>query len=189
MPLLLRLVMYLSYLFLFSELILMLTKRSKNKSVKSRGDRGSLIILWLTIAICLTLGFNLAKFGVWSPVNYFLGFLGLLLLFCGLIIRWTTIIQLKKEFTVDVAINQIHQLKTDGLYKIVRHPSYLGLLMILTGFSLGMNTIISFIVVMLPVFLAIIYRIKVEENLLVKTFGEEYIKYASSTKKIIPFVY
>jgi protein-S-isoprenylcysteine O-methyltransferase Ste14 len=44
-------------------------------------------------------------------------------------------------------------------------------------------------VVTLPVFLVIIYRIKVEENLLVETFGEEYIKYSGSTKKIIPFVY
>ncbi len=90
---------------------------------------------------------------------------------------------------MDVAINQVHQLKTDGLFKIVRHPSYLGLLMILSGFSLSMNTIISFMVVTLPVFLVIIYRIKVEENLLVETFGEEYIKYSGSTKKIIPFVY
>jgi protein-S-isoprenylcysteine O-methyltransferase Ste14 len=185
----LRLVIYLSYLFLFSELILMLTKRSKHKYVKRRGDRGSLIVLWLTIAIGLTMGFNLAKFGVWSHTDYFLGFLGILVSFCGMIIRWTTIIQLKKAFTVDVAVNQVHQLKTDGLFKIVRHPSYLGLLMILSGFSLCMNTVISFIVVTLPVLLAIIYRIKVEENLLVETFGEEYIKYSGSTKKIIPFLY
>jgi protein-S-isoprenylcysteine O-methyltransferase Ste14 len=124
-----------------------------------------------------------------SHADYFLGFLGILVSFSGMIIRWTTIIQLKKAFTVDVAINQVHQLKTDGLFKIVRHPSYLGLLMILSGFSLSMNTIISFMVVTLPVFLVIIYRIKVEENLLVETFGEEYIKYSGSTKKIIPFVY
>jgi protein-S-isoprenylcysteine O-methyltransferase Ste14 len=189
MPLMLRLIIYLSYLFLFSELILMLTKRSKHKSVKRRGDRGSLVMLWVTIAACLTLGFNLAKFRIWSPTDYFLGFLGLLVSFGGLIIRWTTIIQLKKAFTVDVAINKLHQLKTNGLFKIVRHPSYLGLILILTGFALGMNTIISFMVVVLPVLIVIIYRINVEENLLVETFGEVYIKYSSSTKKLIPFVY
>lgn len=189
MPLMLRLIIYFSYLFLFSELILILTKRSKNKSVKRRGDRGSLIILWLTISVCLSLGFNLAQFGVWSSSDYLIGFLGLLVSFSGMIFRWTTIIQLKKAFTVDVAINQAHQLKTDGMFKMVRHPSYLGLITILTGFALGMNTLISFIVVVLPVFVAIMYRIKVEENLLVETFGEEYIKYSSSTKKIIPYLF
>lgn len=189
MPLMLRFIIYFSYLFLFSELILILTKRSKNKSVKRRGDRGSLIILWLSISVCLSLGFNLAQFGVWSSSDYLIGFLGLLVSFSGMIFRWTTIIQLKKAFTVDVAINQAHQLKTDGMFKMVRHPSYLGLITILTGFALGMNTLISFIVVVLPVFMAIMYRIKVEENLLVETFGEEYIKYSSSTKRIIPFVY
>jgi protein-S-isoprenylcysteine O-methyltransferase Ste14 len=185
----LRLVIYLSFLFLFSELILMMTKRSKHKSVKRRADRGSLIILWITITICLTLGFNRAKFGVWSPANYLLGVIGLLISFCGLIIRWITIIQMKKAFTVDVAINEVHQLKTDGLFKLVRHPSYLGLLMILSGFSLGMVTMVSFIVVTIPVFLVILYRIKVEEKLLFETFGEEYIRYSGSTKKIVPYLY
>jgi protein-S-isoprenylcysteine O-methyltransferase Ste14 len=167
----------------------MITKRSKHKSVKRRADRGSLIILWITITICLTLGFNRAKFGVWSPANYLLGVIGLLISFCGLIIRWITIIQMKNAFTVDVAINEVHQLKTDGLFKLVRHPSYLGLLMILSGFSLGMETMVSFILVTIPVFLVISYRIKVEEKLLIETFGEEYIRYSGSTKKIVPYLY
>jgi protein-S-isoprenylcysteine O-methyltransferase Ste14 len=96
---------------------------------------------------------------------------------------------MKNAFTVDVAINEVHQLKTDGLFKLVRHPSYLGLLMILSGFSLGMETMVSFILVTIPVFLVISYRIKVEEKLLIETFGEEYIRYSGSTKKIVPYLY
>lgn len=179
----------LSYLFLLSELVLTLTKRSRQKSRKRRNDKGSMIILWLTISVSLTLGFNLANYRTWSAGNYFLGSFGFLLSFSGMILRWTTIVQLKKDFTVDVAINQAHQLKTDGLYKIVRHPSYLGLIMILSGFSLVMNSLQSIIIVTIPVFAAILYRISVEESVLYEEFGNGYLDYKKRTRKIIPLIY
>jgi protein-S-isoprenylcysteine O-methyltransferase Ste14 len=189
MPLMIKIAIYLSYLFLLSELILMLTKRSKHKFVKRKGDRGSLIILWITISVCLTLGFNLANYTIWSAGDYFTASLGFLLSFTGMILRWTSIIQLKKAFTVDVAINKVHQLKTDGLYKIVRHPSYLGLIMILGGFSLVMNSLPSILVVTVPVSAAILYRISVEERVLNEEFGDVYLDYKKNTRKIIPFIY
>jgi protein-S-isoprenylcysteine O-methyltransferase Ste14 len=97
--------------------------------------------------------------------------------------------QLKKAFTVDVAINQNHELKTDGLYKTVRHPSYFGLLLILSGLSIGMNSLLSFLVITLPVFLAISYRIYVEEVVLLEEFGAKYEEYRKATKKLIPYIY
>jgi protein-S-isoprenylcysteine O-methyltransferase Ste14 len=90
---------------------------------------------------------------------------------------------------VDVAINKVHQLKTDGLYKIVRHPSYLGLIMILGGFSLVMNSLPSILVVTVPVSAAILYRISVEERVLNEEFGDVYLDYKKNTRKIIPFIY
>jgi protein-S-isoprenylcysteine O-methyltransferase Ste14 len=156
-------------------------------SVKRRCDKGSMIILWFTITVCLTLGFNLAKYRTWSAGDYFMGTLGFILIIFGIIFRWTTIIQLNKAFTVDVAINQGHQLKTDGLFKTVRHPSYLGLLAILSGFSFVMDSLFSVIIVTVPVFAAILYRISVEENILAEEFGEVYLVYKKNTKKVIPF--
>jgi protein-S-isoprenylcysteine O-methyltransferase Ste14 len=88
-----------------------------------------------------------------------------------------------------VAINQTHQLKTDGLYKIVRHPGYLGLIMITAGLSIGMNSLLSFIVVTIPIFLAIMYRIYVEEKVLIKEFGDRYMEYSQSTKKLLPYFF
>jgi protein-S-isoprenylcysteine O-methyltransferase Ste14 len=61
--------------------------------------------------------------------------------------------------------------------------------MIVSGLSLCMNSLFSFLVVTIPVFLANIYRIHVEEAILVDEFGEKYKEYRKTTRKIIPYIY
>jgi protein-S-isoprenylcysteine O-methyltransferase Ste14 len=177
-------IILLSYLFAFSEFILMIIKRSKTGRIRSRRDKGSLILLW----VCITMGFTGGFFLSGPAVQFWSGF-GTGFLIGGLIIRWIAIIQLGKSFTVDVAITEAAELKTDGMYERLRHPSYLGLIMIITGFSALMNSFLSFTVLVIPVFLAVLYRIKVEEELLISEFGPRYINYMASTKKIIPFIF
>ena len=46
----------------------------------------------------------------------------------GLSLRWIAILSLKRAFTVKVTILKDHQLKSDGVYTWVRHPSYTGTL-------------------------------------------------------------
>ena len=181
--------MCLAYLFGISETILAITRRSKKKTVKIKRDRGSLIIMYVVFTISMTAGFFLADFRSQTLIRYIMISLGLLIYLSGLFIRWTSIIQLKKAFTVDVAINKEHELKTDGLYKIIKHPAYLGLFMIFLGLSISMNSLLSVLVIAIPVFLAIAYRIKVEEAVLIEEFGSKYKEYSESTKRIIPFIY
>ena len=107
----------------------------------------------------------------------------------GFAIRWTAVIQLGKMFTVDVTITDKHNLKTTGLYKIVRHPSYLGLIMIITGLALCTDSMLSFLVILIPSFWAINHRIKVEEQVLLAEFGEQYINYKKRVSKIIPGIF
>ena len=184
-----RLIAYLSYVFFFSELALLIVKRSKGKTNKVRKDRGSLILLWIMIFIGFFGGFFLSKHNEWNSANYFIAGAGLMLVIAGFIIRWTAILQLGKSFTVDVAITDVASLKTDGLYKLVRHPSYSGLLLIITGFSITMNSFYSYIALLVPVFLAVCYRINVEEKVLIGEFGDNYNRYKVKTKKIIPGIY
>lgn len=177
-------IVYFSWAFAFSELILMLVKRSKAGTSKTRKDRGSLILLWIIITIGFIVGFLLSK-----PVNQFWAGFGFVLLFFGLIIRWISILQLGRSFTVDVAITDVAKLKTDGIYERVRHPSYSGLLSVITGFALIMSSVYSFLVFVIPVFLAIAYRINVEEKVLINEFGNSYLEYKSRTNSIIPGIY
>lgn len=180
---------YLSWLFFLSELLLMLIKRSGKGSSKVQRDKGSLALLWVTITLCFSLGFTFAFRGIWAlkGINFY--FLGLFFIFIGLAIRWISIIQLKKAFTVDVAIGAEQKLTTDGLYKLVRHPSYLGLLLIMTGFSISMGNFISILAIVIPMFLVIHYRILVEEKVLVEAFGDTYISYQATTRRLIPWLY
>lgn len=189
MTIMIKILIYLSYLFGTSEFILTVIKRSKQKSVKMKNDKGSLIILWILIILGIVAGFNLADYRKWSSLNYVIYTVGILVYLFGLIIRWISIFQLKKAFTVDVAISHEQDLKTDGLYSIVRHPSYLGNILIVSGLAIGMNSLLSFLVVTLPVFLAISYRIYVEEAILIKEFGEKYEEYRKTTRKILPYIY
>jgi Putative protein-S-isoprenylcysteine methyltransferase len=183
------LIVYLSFVFAFSELLLMLFKHSRIKTVKTRKDQGSMIFIWAMITFGFIGGFFLAKHNSWNSVNSVIAGIGLMLVLVGIIIRWLAIIQLGKSFTVDVAITEIARLKTDGLYEKVRHPSYLGLLLIIIGFSATMNSFYSFLVLFVPVFTAVLYRISVEEKVLTSEFGDNYLKYRSKTKKLIPGIY
>jgi protein-S-isoprenylcysteine O-methyltransferase len=179
-----RLIVYLSLVFAFSELMLTVFKQSKAGFSKTQKDNGSMILIWILITIGFFGGFYLA-----NPINDFFEGFGFVFIIAGLIIRWVAIIQLGKSFTVDVAITDTAKLKTDGLYERVRHPSYSGLLSIVMGFSFIMSSVYSFLVLAVPVFLAISYRIAVEEKVLIAEFGESYIQYKADTKKIIPGIY
>jgi len=180
---------YLSWAFFLSELILMLVKRSGVKSSKVQKDKGSLVLLWITITISFTLGFIFANYHHWGFSQHIAYVIGLFIILIGFIIRWASILQLKKAFTVDVAIGTEHKLKTDGMYKVIRHPSYLGLLLIMVGFSICMNSLISAIIVIVLMFLVILYRIVVEEKVLIEGFGDTYKTYQSRTKRLIPWIY
>lgn len=185
----LQTIIYFSLVFGLSEFILMLMKRSKKKSRKIQKDKISLLLFWFIISGSLTIGFLRANHDTWTDTNLYIALFGTFFFIVGSIIRWLAILQLKKEFTVDVAITEGHKLNMSGMYKYIRHPSYLGLLLICIGLSIAMNSIISFLIITVPILAAICYRIKVEETVLIAEFGAIYTKYMSHTHRIIPKLY
>lgn len=184
-----KVLIYLSFAFCFSELLLLIMKRSRLHSAKIRNDGGSLIFLWVAITAGFTGAFFLAKYTDFNEIDRFFKGFGSVFLVVGLLVRWFAVFQLGKSFTVDVAITDSANLKTDGLYERVRHPSYLGLLLMLGGFSLQMGSAWSFLILVIPVFIALNYRINIEEKLLISEFGDSYRDYKSKTKKLIPGIF
>ena len=114
--------------------------------------------------------------------------LGVLLYAAGGVLRLAPVFVLGRRFSGLVAIQPEHRLVTNGLYGVIRHPSYLGLFVSVLGWALafrsGVGVIIA--VMMLVVLLA---RIKSEERLLSETFGAEYDAYRARTWRLIPYVY
>jgi len=177
-------------IFSVSEVLLLVLKRSKNASSKSQADRRSLLLFWITIPVCFVLGDYISDNRLGWPIDAILfRQTGIAIFIIGYIIRWTAIYQLGKMFTVDVAIVGDHRLKNDGLYNVVRHPSYLGLMLIIVGVSMFMSNALSCMVVVIPIFMVTNYRIAVEEKALIAEFGNEYEVYKKRVKKIIPGIY
>jgi Isoprenylcysteine carboxyl methyltransferase (ICMT) family len=87
-----------------------------------------------------------------------------------------------------VAIQPGHELVTDGIYRVIRHPSYLGMIILMLGWALafrsGLGVILAALIV--PPLLA---RIRSEETLLRSQFGAEYDAYRRRTSRLIPGIY
>src|SRR5215207_11292 len=78
-----------------------------------------------------------------------------------------------------------HQLATTGPYTYVRHPQYVGFVLIMIGFLLQWPTLIT--LVMFPLLVAMYVRLaRREEREVEETFGEEYTRYAATTPAFFP---
>jgi protein-S-isoprenylcysteine O-methyltransferase Ste14 len=111
------------------------------------------------------------------------------ILVAGLAIRWTAILSLGKAFSANVAIRDSQTVYRSGLYRLVRHPSYSGLLLVFAAIALDERNWLAASVVMVPTTAALLYRIHVEEAALHEAFGAQYGSYSSTTKRLIPGIY
>jgi len=171
------------------EVGLLLTKRAKSgQAIVS--DRRSLRLICITIGLGLCVAL-LSK--ALFPHPFFVGYRfeygAAALIFAGMALRWYSIYRLGKEFSVHVAIIEGHRLVTSGPYRLIRHPSYTGLLMIFLGLGIHSNHMVGMFVLTVPVFWAIHNRIEIEEAAMDAFFGIEYRLYREQTRKLIPYVY
>jgi protein-S-isoprenylcysteine O-methyltransferase Ste14 len=154
-------------------------------------DRGSQILLWVVIIASSWIDAWMHKsFAVDMPgSNSWLRPAALVILILGLGVRVVAIFTLGKTFSANVATQAGQKLQRSGLYSLVRHPSYLGLELILLAFALHARTWACFAVLLVPPTLALLYRIRIEETALRLAFGAEYEDYSRSTKRLIPGIY
>jgi protein-S-isoprenylcysteine O-methyltransferase Ste14 len=125
---------------------------------------------------------------VWSIDGDAVRYLGLALFVGGCLLRVGAVFVLGRLFSGLVAIQEGHELVTTGLYRIIRHPSYLGLLLGLFGWALVFRSAIGLV---LSLFLVppLIARMDSEEALLESEFGARYADYRRRTWRLLPLVY
>ncbi len=179
-----------SLVWIASEIILKRLLRADRRGA-SELDKNSLRWLWITIGIAVTCGVYTASLGIGSIHYYYrpLQIIGTILIIAGLALRWTAILTLRKFFTVNVAVFDDHQLVTEGVYKYIRHPAYSGSLLSFLGLGLALTNWISIIVIAVPITMAFIYRIKIEENVLRSIPGLRYEAYSEITYRLFPGIY
>jgi len=113
---------------------------------------------------------------------------GLSLFSSGVSMRIVARKTLGKYFSSGLKTPQKHELIKHGIYRYIRHPAYLGSLMLSPGIPLFFSSLYGF-VLMLGLIPCFLYRIKIEEKMLIEEFGDEYRNYMKETKKLIPFIY
>jgi protein-S-isoprenylcysteine O-methyltransferase Ste14 len=106
----------------------------------------------------------------------------------GGVLRLAPVFVLGRRFSGLVAIQPEHRLVTSGLYGVIRHPSYLGLLVLVLGWGLAFRSGVG-IVIALLMLAVVLARIQAEERLLGETFGAEYDAYRGRTWRLVPCVY
>ena len=178
-----------SYLYGFFEVFMNLRQRSKTK-VTSSADKSSLWWLYglITLGYALSFSIGATKIGRIYAWNTFFA-IGMALFVVGFKIRIHSIRTLKQFFTYSVAKVENHQIIETGLYKYIRHPGYLGQLIIFIGISTSISNWLSILVMMVPITLGYLYRIKIEERFMLEQLGDGYLNYQKRTKRIIPMIY
>jgi len=178
-----------TYLYAFFELFMGL-RRKHGRKIVSKGDQYSLWIMGIMITLGYSLSFAIGstKIGRISPWNTFF-VIGFVLIAFGLFIRIKSLLTLKQHFTYTVTKIEKHELIETGLYKSIRHPGYLGQIIIFTGIATTLSNWLSVILMLLPVFIGYLNRISVEEKFMTEQFGEKYIQYQKRTKRLFPKLY
>jgi len=113
---------------------------------------------------------------------------GLALIVIGLTIQLVAQVTLWRFYSSTLVIREDHQLITHGIYRLTRHPIYLGNIMFFIGVPVYVSSLYGLLTMsaLIPVFLS---RIRIEERLLTDEFGDAHRTYKEATSKLIPFIY
>src|ERR1700683_1807773 len=113
----------------------------------------------------------LAGRNFWTLDGDTVRWLGVALFAVGGALRIWPVFVLGNRFSGLVAIQPGHPLVTSGVYGVIRHPSYLGLLVNSLGWDLAFRSGVGVVLtaLLIPPLLA---RIRAEERLLYSQFGD-----------------
>lgn len=185
-----RLSFVLGLVYLISEILLTVTRRGRSKTGEKQ-DQSTLLVIWIVIMVSIGAGVLVA--GNWRagalPYGRAFAVGGMMLFAVGLGIRWWAIVTLGRFFTVDVTIEKDHELVERGPFRYVRHPSYTGVLLAFVGWALTLRNWGALLVVLVPIFIAFVRRMNVEEEALCGALGQRYREYMKRTRRLVPGVY
>jgi protein-S-isoprenylcysteine O-methyltransferase Ste14 len=158
---------------------------------RDRGTRSLAIVLVLTAIAAADALASVA--GPHSPLRIpghpWIGLAGLIVVWAGLAIRIWAVVVLGHSFRTTVEVEADQAVVSSGPYRLIRHPSYTGMLLLSAGFGLGFHNWPGLAICVLLPLVSALRRISVEESELTSVLGEPYRAYAEHTKRLIPGVW
>jgi len=153
-------------------------------------DRGNMLLvgfatglgLWLPIMVQV-LGIAIFQFNVVACL------VALAVMLLGVGLRVWAAVSLGAFYTTTLMVTEGQRVVTSGPYTLVRHPGYLGEILLWAAFGVLSESLV--VVILLPLmFIAVyLYRISAEEVMLASELGDDYLQYQKRTRKLVPLVY
>lgn len=171
----------------------LLRKSKQALSLKTEAtDAGSSQVLLISGAINILLVIvapilNTYQVGYWSHAS--IDWLGLTVMLAGLILRYWAAQILGEFYTRTLQIVDGQEIVNQAPYNVIRHPGYLGTLLLVVGAGLAVTNWIVLLPAVILGITARVYRISAEEKMLEARFGEKYTLYSDKTWKLVPFLY
>lgn len=158
------------------------------KPARTREDRGSFLVIYFSVFVAIIVAFGFAGAGV-TPLPDWVFSVGIFLMLFGIFVREWAVATLRGYFLFRVGVLDGHKVVDYGPYRLVRHPGYTGSILTMIGIGLAVESSAAVLILALLCGIAYGYRIRLEEAALSKELGEEYSKYMSRTKRLIPFIF
>jgi protein-S-isoprenylcysteine O-methyltransferase Ste14 len=155
---------------------------------EDRGNRWVLLAFTVLGLLAAYLPAYTDRRGWWTLDGEPVRWLGVLLFTAGGALRLWPVFVLGRRFSGLVAIQPGHELVTRGVYGVIRHPSYLGLLVNALGWALAFRSGVGIVLTALTV-VPILARMRAEEALLRAHFGDRYAAYCRRSSRLIPGLY
>jgi len=157
---------------------------------RSRQDRGS--YFWVVAGVVC--GFGVALLLAFRevlilPASMVWLVLGLVVAWAGLLLRLWAVLALGRSFTTTVLVQSEQRVVATGPYRIVRHPSYLGLLILFLGLGVALGDVASTAALVVLPGIGLVRRIAVEEAALQAGLGDEYVAYMRGRARLIPGIW
>ncbi len=164
--------------------------QTKGETLKEERDDWS---FW-AIAVGMIAAFYLPPveylfFNAVPPRRLWMQNAGLLLVILGAVLFVWARRMLGKFYSGHVSVVEGQPLMQRGPYRFIRHPAYMGYLLIALGIACGYSSLGGFIVTLTLLLPSIIYRLSVEDKLLAEYFGQQFKEYAGKTARLIPGVW
>ncbi len=172
------------------ELVLRVTEALRRQG-GTASDRGTRVVIALALAAAIVGGLWLASVtdagSVWRLPRAAVA-VGVAVMLAGLVVRIWAVLTLGRSFRTTVEVHPEQEVVDTGPYRLVRHPSYTGLLLVVLGFEISTRVWPAIALTALPL-AAIVRRIAVEEAFLLAALGTSYAAYRARTHRLVPRVW